>query len=97
MDDKKTLGAMEDADYPASMSSDLDLDRVYQHAKGLDNVSDYVDSYNEQEEHVDGSEDESDDPILIPEDFQALEPIEEEVEKINYVVQVMAGQAIHEF
>lgn len=42
-------------------------------------------------------EDSDDGTILIPEDFQALEPIDEETEKLEYVIQAMVGQILAEY
>ncbi|KAJ4122956.1 hypothetical protein NW768_009947 [Fusarium equiseti] len=93
MNEKKTLGAMEAADVPASLSSDLDLEGPYEHACGLDQVSEYTNTYKEyKEKQVDNSEEENEDEvgIMIPEDFK------DEANKIEYVVQAIVGQILVE-
>ncbi|KAM0282414.1 hypothetical protein ACHAO9_010203 [Fusarium lateritium] len=98
MDEKKTIGAMEDAYAPASLSSDLGLDEAYEEANQLSDVSEYIKVYNDYKENEkdEGYED-GDDFILIPEDFQILEPTEDETKKLDYVIEVMVGQILAEY
>lgn len=43
------------------------------------------------------SQDYDDDFTFVPEDFNVLEPTEEETEKLDYVVKIMVGQILAEY
>ncbi|KAM0429091.1 hypothetical protein ACHAQK_011263 [Fusarium lateritium] len=79
-------------------SSDLGLDEAYEEANQLSDVSEYIKVYNDYKENEkdEGYED-GDDFILIPEDFQILEPTEDETKKLDYVIEVMVGQILAEY
>ncbi|KAL5590982.1 hypothetical protein FOBRF1_014539 [Fusarium oxysporum] len=98
MDENKTIGAMQDMDIPASLSSDLGLDEIYQEAKQLGKVSKYIKVYNNykdnEQAHEAGIYD--DNEVLVPDDFEVQEPTPEETEKLDYVIQAMVGQILSE-
>ncbi|TEY57641.1 hypothetical protein BOTCAL_0210g00020 [Botryotinia calthae] len=96
MKNSKTLGAMQYADFPESLSSDLGLDEAYEEAKQLSEVSEYIKVYKDYKENERVQEPDNHE-ILTPEGFQALELTPEDTKKLEYAVQAMVGQILAEY
>ncbi|ATZ50257.1 hypothetical protein BCIN_05g06250 [Botrytis cinerea B05.10] len=96
MDKSKTLGAMQYADFPQNLSSDLGLDEAYEEAKQLSGISEYIKVYNDYKENERVQEPDNYE-VLTPEGFQALELTPEDTEKLEYSVKAMVGQILAEY
>ncbi|KAF5679583.1 hypothetical protein FHETE_748 [Fusarium heterosporum] len=74
-------------------SSDLGLDELYNEVNQSSEVSRFIEVYNEYKDNATEAE-HTDESVIVPEDFQLLEPTQGEAEKIDFVTQAMVGEVL---